>query len=319
MPSDDPTPTVVIHTNDQQMVAALVSAYSLKSRSKSPHLFHVRLLRLENTPHLYKRHKQTFFWWDGDGPSVWSRRDLQSFAPLRRLVPAFLGFRGRALVIDPDVFAIGDVYELLSRDMCGKAILCRQKSEWRQGRRLCSSAVMLLDCSKLTHWCWEREIDELFTGQRKMGPYLSLLDELPERIGEIEEEWNHHDTLTERTKLLHNTAIRTQPWKTGLPVGYRRNGPIGSVVEALRSTARRMVWLGQDRTVRYQPHPDPRQEQEFFALLRECLEQGGIRTKLLRKAIRKSYLRKDTFALLAGRPGAGAGSSNSKEGKASLM
>ncbi len=166
-------PTVVIHTNDQQMVAALVSAHSLKSRSKSPHLFDVRLLRLEETPHLYKRHNQTFVWWDGDAPSVWRRHDLQSFAPLRRMVPALLGFQGRALVIDPDIFAIGDVYELLSRDMGGKAILCREKPEWREGRRLYSSAVMLLDCSKLTHWQWEREIDELFTGRLKLGPWLS--------------------------------------------------------------------------------------------------------------------------------------------------
>jgi len=136
------------------MVAALVGAHSLKSRSNSPHLFDVRLLRLEETPHLYKRHNQTFFWWDGSAPSVWRRRDLQAFAPLRRMVPTLLGFQGRALVIDPDVFAIGDVYELLSRDMRGKAILCRERA--LQGRRLYSSAVMLLDCSKLTHWQWER-------------------------------------------------------------------------------------------------------------------------------------------------------------------
>ena len=107
-------PTVIIHTNDRQMVAALVSAHSLKSRSKSPHLFDVRLLRLEETPHLYKRDIiRPFVLWEGDAPSVWRRRDLQSFAPLRRLVPALLGFQGRALVIDPDIFAIGDVYELL--------------------------------------------------------------------------------------------------------------------------------------------------------------------------------------------------------------
>jgi hypothetical protein len=298
-------PTVVIHTNDQQMVAALVCAHSLKSRSKSPHLFDVRLLRLEETPHLYKRHNQTFVWWDGSAPSVWRRQDLQSFAPLRRMVPALLGFQGRALVIDPDIFAIGDVYELLSRDMRGKAILCREKSECREGRRLYSSAVMLLDCSKLTHWQWEREIDELFRGRLKLGPWLSLLDESPERIGLFEEEWNHPDTLTEKTKLLHNTKIPTQPWKTGLPADYHEYTPRGAIwLEALKRVARRMVSAGQDRTVRYQPHPDPRQEQLFFALLWECLEQGSITTGFLRKAIRKNYLRKDTFALLAGLSGA---------------
>jgi hypothetical protein len=298
-------PTVVIHTNDKQMVAALVSAHSLKSRSKTPHLFDVRLLRLEEIPHLYKRHNQKFVWWDGSEPSVWNRHDLQSFAPLRRLVPALLGFQGRALVLDPDIFAIGDVYELLSRDMGGKAILCREKSERREGRRLYSSAVMLLDCSKLTHWHWEREIDEIFRSRLKLGPWLSLLDESSERIGLFEEEWNHPDMLTEKTKLLHNTEIRTQPWKTGLPADYHGHAPAGPTwVEAMKRAARRMVSAGQDRTVRYQPHPDPRQEQMFFALLRECLEQGSVTTRFLRKAMRKNYLRKDALALLAELPGA---------------
>ena len=175
-------PVVIIHTNDQQMVAALVSAHSLKSRSRSPDLFDVRLLRLEETLHLCKCNNKKFIWWDGGTPTVWRKRDLQSFAPLRRMVPELLGFTGRALVIDPDVFAIGDVYELLSRNMNGKAILCRQKPEWRAGRRLYSSAVMLLDCGRLRHWDWKRDIDALFTFKLKLGPWLSLLDESPEQI-----------------------------------------------------------------------------------------------------------------------------------------
>ena len=296
-------PTVIIHTNDQQMVAALVSAHSLKSRSKSPHLFDVRLLRVEETPHLYKRDNQTYFLWDGDAPSVWRRRDSQSFGPLRRLVPALLGFQGRALVIDPDIFAIGDVYELLNRDMGGRAILCRERPGRHEGRRWYYSSVMLLDCSKLMHWQWEREVDELFTGQLKLGPWLWLLGESPERIGLIEEEWNHLDTLTDKTKLLHNTEVRTQPWKTGLPADYYQYAPSGHVwLKALKRIARGMVSSGQDRTVRYQPHPDPRQEQLFFALLRECLEQGSITHHFLRESMRKNYLRKDAFAILSGRP-----------------
>jgi hypothetical protein len=292
-----PKPIVFIHTNDRQMVAALVGAHSLKSRSKNPHRFDVRLLRLEETPHLYKRHNQAFVWWDGSPPSIWSRYNSQSFAPLRRMVPALLGFQGRALVIDPDIFAIGDVYELLSRDMDGKAILCREGSRLRENRRLYSCAVMLLDCSRLTHWQWEREIDELFTDKLKLGPWLWLQDESPELIGFFEDEWNHHDTLNEKTRLLHNTEVRTQPWKTGLPADYHDYAPKGAVwLQASKRVARRIVSLGRDR---YQPHPDPAQEQMFFALLKECLEHGGITVQFLNQAIRKKYLRKDTFALLA--------------------
>ncbi len=281
------------------MVAALVSAHSLKSRSKSPDRFDVRVLRLEETPSLYKRHGQTFTWWEGDGPSVWNRHDMQAFALLRRMVPAFLGFRGRALLIDPDVFAVGDVYELLSRDMGGKAILCLEK-EARKGRRVYSSAVMLLDCSRLTHWHWERELEELFAGRLMLGEWLSLMDESPERIGPFEEQWNHLDTLNESTKLLHNSRIQTQPWKTGLPADYHQFAPQHTAwIETLKRTARRVASGGEDRTVRYLPHPDPRQEQLFFLLLKECMEKGSITPAILRRAIRKNYIRKDAFGRLA--------------------
>jgi len=54
-----------------------------------------------------------------------------------------------------------------------------------------------------------------------MGPWHFLLSESPDHIGLLEDEWNHCDMLTEATKLLHNTEISTQPWKTGLPLLYR--------------------------------------------------------------------------------------------------
>ena len=301
----DPKPAVVIHTNDQQMVAALVSAHSLRSRSKRPDLFDVRFLRLEKTPHLCKRNNQKLIWWDGDAPSVWRMRDSQSFAPLRRMVPALLGFTGRALVIDPDVFAIGDVNELLSRDMDGKAILCRHRPESRAGRHPYSSAVMLLDCSKLTSWNWESDIDDIFACKLKLGPWLSLLDEPPELIGLFEEEWNDFDTLTRKTKLLHNTEIPTQPWKTGLPADYHEYVlPALASLAGVKRAARRMVSREVDGTAVYRPHPDPHQERLFFTLLKECLEQRSITTRFLRKAIRENYLRKDAFALLDALPGA---------------
>jgi hypothetical protein len=52
----------------------------------------------------------------------------------------------------------------------------------------------------------------------------------------------------------------------------------------------------------YQPHPDPRQERLFFALLKECLDEGSITRSFLRQAMRKNYLRKDAFTLLEALP-----------------
>jgi hypothetical protein len=302
-PSAGGKPTVVIHTNDAQLVPALVGAHSLRSRSKHPDLFDVRLLRLEDTPHLSRRDGERFVWWEGNRPTVFRRRNTQSFSALRRMVPALLGYEGRALVLDPDVFAIGDVWELLSRDMNGKPILCCQKPLARDGRRLYSSAVMLLDCAKLTHWQWEREIDDIFRGAVPFGPWLFLMDESPERIGLLEDEWNHCDRLTDRTKLLHNTEIPTQPWKTGLPADYHEHAPRWPPpLEGLRRAARRAISGDTDGTLRYRPHPDPRQERLFFTLLRECVEAGHITRGDLRRAMRRNYLRKDALTLLDALP-----------------
>lgn len=298
-----PKPTVVIHTNDQHMIAALVSAHSLKSRSRSPDRFDVRILRLEETPALWKRDGEKFIWWEGVKPNDWWRRGLHSFQPLRRMVPAWLNFRGRALVIDPDVFAVGDVWELLSREMDDRAILCCQRAEWRDGRQLNSSAVMLLDCERLTHWRWEEEIEELFALKRALGPYLALRDEAPERIGLLEEEWNHNDTLTATTKLLHNTRIETQPWKTGLPADYHQyTPPRFASIEMLKRLARRILRRPPRQTPVYQTHPDPSQERLFFSLLKECLDHGSITRRMVRTAMRKSYLRRDALTLLDGLP-----------------
>jgi hypothetical protein len=297
-------PIIFIHTNDQQLLAAKMSAYSLKSRSRSPEEFEVRLLRLEETPHLYQRDNQRFTWSNGN-PGTWLKRDLQSFAPLRRMVPQILSFEGRALVLDPDVLAVGDVHDLLCREMGGKAILCRKRVDRYQNVEVYASSVMLLDCAKLSHWQWDRDIDDLFSGRLEMGPWLALLTEAPERIGIFEEEWNHFDTLNEKTKLLHNTERSTQPWKTGLPVDFDLDlhgadgGPAGAFpLGALRRMKRRFFSNRAASDVVYQPHPDPRQVRFFFSLLKECLEQRILTEDFLRGEIRKKHLRKDAFKIL---------------------
>jgi hypothetical protein len=160
---------------------------------------------------------------------------------------------------------------------------------------------------RLTHWRWERDIDAIFGGARPLGPWLSLWDEALERIGPLEEAWNHFDTLTEATKLLHNTRIPTQPWKTGLPADYHQHAPRWpEPLESLPRVARRAISRDRSPAIRYQPHPDPRQERLFFRMLRECLEEGTVTRWFLRRAIRRRYLRRDALVILDGWPGTDA-------------
>src|SRR5690606_37541304 len=118
-------PTVFIHTNDKQMLGAKVSAYSLARNSANADRFDVRILRREDFPFFEACEGRPFL--RAGASRIWRNDDLQSFTPLRFMPPELMGYEGRAVVIDPDVFAVGEVWELLSRDMQDKAIMARPR------------------------------------------------------------------------------------------------------------------------------------------------------------------------------------------------
>ena len=49
---------------------------------------------------------------------------------------------------------------------------------------------------------------------------------------------------------------------------------------------------------KYKQHPDPNQEQLFFGLLQECLDQGIITESLLRDEMSKNHIRHDIFGVI---------------------
>jgi hypothetical protein len=295
----DPRPRVFIHTNDRQLLGALVSRHSLLRNTRHADRFDVEILHTDSAPFLRAREGQRFL---RDGiQAMWRMDDLQSFTPLRFMPPERMGYRGRALVIDPDIFAVGDVWELLERDMQGKALLCRVRSSRKPGRgEHMASSVMLLDCARLPHWSCERDFAQLFSGERDYMDWIGLRCEARASIGLLEPEWNDFDRLTPNTKLLHNTRRRTQPWKTGLPMDFV---PARKPVLALQpstwiSPVRRRLFGDPHASGVYQPHPDPNQQRFFFELLRECLEQGVVDEAMLRQEMARNHLRHDAFALL---------------------
>jgi hypothetical protein len=290
-------PTVFVHTNHKQYLGALVSAYSLRRNSRHGEKFDIRILHHQEYPFFQKREGQLFLR-DG-GSRVWRNDDLQSFTPLRFMVPELMSYQGRAVVIDPDVFAVGDVYELLTLDMQEKALRCVARPGHNEQPEYLASSVMLLDCEQLTNWHCETQFNELFAFTRDYTTWMYLGREPRERIGFLDPVWNHFDTLNEHTKLLHNTKRQTQPWKTGLPQDYtvREKGWRSHAKHVVKLV--KGVLLGKDKVQgRYKPHPDPQQEAFFFGLLRECLEQGVVTEALLREEMRKNHLRHDALTLV---------------------
>ncbi len=287
------TGTVFVHTNEKQIVGAIVSAYSMKRNSRHPDSFDVRIIHFKDHPFLAARDGQGFL---RDGVTrIWKNDDLQSFTPLRFMPPKLTGYQDKAVVVDPDVFAVGDVHDLLSRDMQGKAIMCKARGATKRF----ASSVMLLDCAKLRHWDCEREFNELFEYKRDYMDWISLRCEDEATIGTFEDEWNHFDTLNENTRMLHNTRRKTQPWKTGLPVDFQdaeRKKTQGGVLKRIRRGLFGEVPAEQRA---YVAHPDPNQVAFFFGLVRECMDRGLITEAMLREQMRLNHVRHDAFEVIA--------------------
>lgn len=292
-------PAVFIHTNHRQWVGALVSAYSLERNAAVPDSFDVRYLHTRDYPTLAGREGQLYL--RGGRHVPWRNDDLQSFTPLRFAAPEAMGYAGRALVIDPDVFAVGDVMELLTRDMEGKAIMCRPRPLRKDGTvGDLATSVMLMDCPKLTHWRLEADFGELFEMKRDYAKWIGLKLEREETIGFFENEWNDFDRLTAATKLLHNTKRQTQPWKTGLPQDFvmsdkfRWFPPKGWL-----RRGRQLLFGYHDYGGAYERHPDRNQENFFFGLVKECLEKGRFDEALLREEMAKNHIRHDALEVVA--------------------
>jgi hypothetical protein len=289
---------VFIHTNHKQIVGALVAEHSLRRNSAHNDKFDVRIIHHKDYPFFTAREGQLFL---RDGMKrPWLNDDLQSFTPTRFLPPELMSYSGRAVVIDPDVFAVSDIWELLSRDMQGKAIVCRPRPNNKGLGGTCfASSVMLLDCAQLTHWNVERQFNEMFEFKLDYIDWINLRNEPSSSIGRFENAWNHFDRLTDQTKLLHTTKRRTQPWKTGLPIDHRprekfhRFPPLAWLMVARRRIFGEYAFLGH-----YKRHPDPNQERFFFALLKECIDNGSVTESMVRAEMRHNHVRHDALEIL---------------------
>ncbi|MCZ6829572.1 MAG: hypothetical protein O7F73_08295 [Gammaproteobacteria bacterium] len=288
---------VFIHTNERQLLGALVSEYSLRRNSRQPDQFDIRILHTRDFPYLYEQEGKSFL--RGGTQRVWRMDDLQSFTPLRFQPPQQMQWQGRAVLMDPDIFAVGDINELLNRDMRGAAVMGRHRSDKPGKAQRVATSVMLLDCSRLQHWKPEAEFQQLFSAERDYKQWMVLAHEDPALIGWLEPCWNDFDHLDEHTRLLHNTKRRTQPWKTGLRVDFTpadkfRKRPLLASVNRLRAR----VFGEYGLLGRYAQHPDLRQQHLFFGLLRECLESGHVSEALVREEIERQHVRADALEVV---------------------
>ena len=134
------------------------------------------------------------------------------FSFARFAIPALCDYRGRAVYMDSDMLVSADIGELWDTDMEGAAIAIERGSR-EQADRGKHAAVMLLDCGKLD---WK--VGQIVAGLGERYAYKALMQIdpllLPGQMRElIPRGWNELDHFEPgRTRNIHYTKIRTQPW-----------------------------------------------------------------------------------------------------------
>jgi len=121
---------VFIQTNDEQYLGALIAAYALRRNSRHADKFSVEIMHARDYPWLQSHVGERFL--RGAEHRVWEKEDLQSFTPLRFTPPKTMNYQGRAVLIDPDCFALGDIWELLTRLQGSRRLSGLQRDAARQ-------------------------------------------------------------------------------------------------------------------------------------------------------------------------------------------
>src|SRR5260221_7062014 len=100
-------PGIFMHTNAKQILGAIVSKYSFERFAPVPGAFDVKLIENKDYPWFLDHEGKPYL---RDGlKRGWLNDDLQSFTVLRFMPPELMGYEGRSIVVDPDVFAVSDV------------------------------------------------------------------------------------------------------------------------------------------------------------------------------------------------------------------
>lgn len=274
---------IFIHTNNKQKLGAVLAKYAIEKYLPLTSGIAVEYINVDELE-VFKNFagKEYLF---GGKLKAYNPKDLQSFTLSRFMAPQLAGYSGKAVVMDPDIFAVKDLSGIFEIDIAGKAIAaCRKKDHW-------DTSFMLMDCGKLTHWKIDdllqklasREIDYVFD-------VMSLKHEPSGSILELPRLWNNLDILTPETKAIHMTNRLTQPWKTGLPIDFHRN-PMPKILGLIpREPIHKL--LGR-RPGHYQKHPDQKVEDFFFSLVNEALKSGIVSKEFVEKEIKEAHVRRD--------------------------
>jgi len=216
------------------------------------------------------------------------KNDLQSFTLLRFFGPEFLNYNGKALIIDPDVFAIKDpvnIFNLLNDNI---SLACT----FYNG--LPRSEVMLINCNSVK-WSFKKILSDLFSFKIDYKDLMNLNFDKSLNIKKLSKCYNSHDVINSNTILLHTTNRITQPWKEGLEIDFER---YISKKKKLKEFIKKIIGLKYDERIfkkNYQRHPEKQVLEKFrelfyFAKINNFINEKDINTSVKNNFFSKKFL-----------------------------
>jgi len=277
---------VFIQANKKQLLGAKIAKFAMETHGGAKkHSIPVHIMNVEEYPWYMEHVGETY----ARGPEVRTHtpKDLQFFTLSRFHPPKEMSYSGRAVVIDPDIFACADIENLFTLLPQEAAIgACKKKDAW-------DTSVMLLNCEKLKHWDAQKLIENLVGGKDNYRTWMQLQEE--ENVIEIPRTWNHLDTLTDETCMLHTTTRLTQPWKTGLPIDFTPGTPpkLFGIIPREPILKLRGKW-----PTHYLSHPDKNIESFILTLIKEALEANAITLEEIEEEIAAKNIREDMLTAI---------------------
>ena len=274
---------ILIQTNEMQEIASKVSAASFRKFGfKEDDIFFLDFKKNDLIQsYIGKKYLK-------NGKLKIFKNDLQSFTLLRFLGPEFLNYNGRALIIDPDVFAIKDPSNIFNQLNDETAIACTFYED------LPRSEVMLVNCN-LISWNFKKILSDLFSLKVDYKDLMNLSFDKSLNIKKLSKSYNSHDIINPDTILLHTTNRITQPWKEGLNIDFERH-----ISRKYKFTQylKKIIGLKYNKKIfekTYQRHPeqnviDKFRELFYFAKENNFIHEGDINISIKNNFFSKKFL-----------------------------
>ena len=267
---------IYIQSNPQQEVAAKIAKHTfLKHGAKN-----IILLNLFENRTLIKNFGKTYL---RNGKLIkFNPDDLQSFT-LLRFYPLDLISDEICLVIDTDVFAISNPYQIINKIDDQFDIFCTKINNKYK------SEVMLLN-GKNKKWQFNQLIDDLFKKKIDYSHLMELKFNDNIKIGLLEEKYNHHDIIKNDTVFLHTTSRITQPWKCGANVDFTRNT---SKLEYFKNLLKKILRLKYNDDLiskKYLMHPNKEIYDYVLKNFAEAINNNILSFNEIEEAMRRNFI-----------------------------